>query len=134
MEKTKKPYKQAVDLARVRIGKRYVLLRLEDGVVQFGADNDVIMNAMTVVSTDYSTGTITYHAFGLKDVATAKLEDLGIPILEKGEVYSDKVVTVKFGHAVKAVHKHINDLRAATRSANRDEVTLGDRQLMNLHA
>lgn len=133
MDNTKKPYKQAIDMRRVRIGEKYVLLKIDNGVVQLGADNDIIMNAMTVISTDYVAGTVTYHAFAV-EAATVKLADLGIPVLEKGESWNNQLVTVKFGHAVKAVHKHINNLHMASRRATADEVSLpGERQLMELH-
>ena len=110
LKTTRRPYKKALSLADIQIGEKYVVFTLTRGVVQFDPNNDVIMDAKTVTSTDYTEGTLTYHEFDLQEV-TAKLADFGVPNLEAGDGWNREICMVTLDDAIADVRAHINKLR-----------------------
>jgi hypothetical protein len=126
LKKTKKPFKKAVSLANIKLGKKYVVLHLEEGVVTFNNDSSVIMDAMLVLGTDFEGRTLTFSGFDLHP-KTVQLAELGIPVLEAGGIWGDSVCTVKLKHAIKA-YRGYNKSRKATLATPRHEITIGDAQ------
>lgn len=116
-----KPYEQALELADIAIGDKLVTFPLEDGVIQLDDDNDVILTAKTVLSTNYTDGTVTYHSFDLKPIVTP-LALLGIPNREMGDEWDSTLCTVSLEHATELVRSKMGTRVSA----------LGTRQLSSL--
>jgi|GEM_PF-2101519 len=98
-----KPYQHALELADLAIDDKFVTLALVEGVIQLDENNDVILTAKTVISTDYAEGTVTYHDGLSTRPITQPLSMLGIPNIEAGDEWNPEICSITLNHAVKLV-------------------------------
>jgi hypothetical protein len=111
-----KPYEYALELADLKIDDKIVTLPIKDGVLQIGEGNDIVLTAKTVISTDYTEGTLTYHdALSIKSLVLP-LDKLGIPSIEAGDEWDPTVCSVTLKHAAKLVRDKMGARKPKTES------------------
>lgn len=117
-----KPHEHALELADIAINDKIVTLSIEDGVLQIGDGNDIVLTAKTVISTDYSEGTLTYHDALSMKAFVLPLGVLGIPNIEAGDEWDSMICSVTLDHAADLVRDKMG----------KRESPLGTRQLAGL--